>query len=404
MGTGADFVAPVRRRRLPRLARRVRNWIPMRRTHALLALLLAALPLIGPLSTTAAAPAGRAGVPELVRWQRQMVIFGRKSCEYLRQPHTNDELLTAVYYDAIDVFLQIADYTRDPAWTACVQRAKTIYRDQYVLANQGKVPGYWNFTNGLTRDYLKTGDPASKEAVITLSQNAAYTPDLTPLDWTASAWRSREVAYAIMSYINAEKLGAPPRARLARHVDQALSHIDQWFISKSFRCPRDCDPAAAKFQYYIQPFMVGLTAEALIMHFDKTHDPRIVPAIQAALDWLWAHAWVPADESFWYENWVSDPGQPFPPRPGSPDLNLLIAPAYAWLYRQTGDVTYRQRGDQVFAGGVKRAFLAGNKQFNQSYWTSFDFVRWRAAGSDLPAASPGTRGPAPATAPAAPHR
>ena len=150
--------------------------------------------------------------------------------------------------------------------------------------------------------------------------------------------------------------------------------------------------------------MVGLTAEALIMHFDKTHDPRVVPAIKTALDWLWSHAWVPADESFWYENWVSDPGQPFGPRPGSPDLNLLIAPAYAWLYRQTGDVTYRQRGDQIFAGGVKRAFLAGNKQFNQSYWTSFDFVRWRAAGPELPAASPGTRGPAPATAPAAPHR
>ena len=357
----------------------------MRRTHALIALLVAALPMIGRPSSTGAAPPKSAGIPELGRWETQMVSFGRRTCDYLGQPHTNDELLAAVYYDAVDVFLRIGEYTRDPAWTACAQRAKTIYRDRYVLANKGQVPGYWNFTHGLTLDYLKTGDAASKEAVIILSQNAAYAHDLTPLDKTASAWRSREVAYAIMSYINAEKVGAPPRARLALHVDQALGHIDQWFGgAKTFRCPRDCDPAAAAGQYYIQPFMVGLTSEALIMHFEKSHDPRIVPAVKTALDWLWAHAWVPADQAFWYENWVPDPAQPFPSRPGAPDLNLLIAPSYGWLYRQTGDVTYRQRGDQIFAGGVKRAFLGGSKQFNQSYRTSFDYVKWRAAGPESP--------------------
>jgi len=333
------------------------------------------------------------------------VSFGRKTCDYLGQPHTNDELLAAVYYDAVDVFLQIGEYTRDPAWTVCAQRAKTIYRDRYVLANKGQVPGYWNFTHGLTLDYLKTGDATSKDAVIVLSRTAAYARDSDlSVPSIRSAWASREVAYAIMTHLNAEKVGAAPRATTPQFIDLALRHMDQWFGSRSFRCPSVCDPAAAKGQYYIQPFMVGLTSEALIMWFDKTHDARVVPAVKTALDWLWTHAWVPADEAFWYDNWVADPAQPFPPRPGAPDLNLLIATSYVWLYRQTGDVTYRQRGDQIFAGGVKRAFLAGNKQFNQSYRASFDYVKWRAAGSEPPSASTGTPAPATTTAPAARRR
>jgi hypothetical protein len=33
----------------------------------------------------------------------------------------------------------------------------------------------------------------------------------------------------------------------------------------------------------------------------------------------------------------------------------------------------------VFAGGVKGAYLAGAKQYNQNYMWSFDYVRWRSA-------------------------
>src|SRR5207302_4670067 len=130
------------------------------------------------------------------------------------------------------------------------------------------VPGYYNFTQGLTMDYLRTGDATSKDAVILLSQNAAFAPDGTPLEWTKDAKFSREVAYTIMAYLNAEKVGAPRRSRLEQLVDQALHHIDQWFVSKSAS--------------YVQPFMVGLTAEALIMYDDIRPDPRIPPAIKIA--------------------------------------------------------------------------------------------------------------------------
>jgi hypothetical protein len=47
------------------------------------------------------------------------------------------------------------------------------------------------------------------------------------------------------------------------------------------------------------------------------------------------------------------------------------------MYHQTGDDAYRDRGDQVFAGGVTRAWLDGGKQFNQNYMWSFEYVKRR---------------------------
>src|SRR5439155_951696 len=42
---------------------------------------------------------------------------------------------------------------------------------------------------------------------------------------------------------------------------------------------------------------------------------------------------------------------------------------------------YRDRGDQVFAGGVLKAFLGSGKQFDQNYAWSFDYVKWRGGGA-----------------------
>src|SRR5436190_1936194 len=228
-------------------------------------------------------------------------------------------------------------------------------------------------------DFERTADCNSKSAVLSHALNAAYSTDADyNASETQSAWLSREEAYGLMAHPHAGRLGATPRASTPQIAEKNFAYMDQWFGSKSFRCPSICDPAAAKGQYYIQPFMVGLTAEALIMWFDKTGDARVLPALRQAMDWLWANAWVAGDQSFWYENWVPTPATPFPAQPGAPDLNLLIAPAFAWIYKQTGDTTYRDRGDQVFAGGVLNAYLAGGKQFDQNYKWSFEYVRLRS--------------------------
>ena len=168
-----------------------------------------------------------------------------------------------------------------------------------------------------------------------------------------------------MSYLNAEAAGEPRRERLAALVEQALGHLDQWFVSQT--AP------------YMQPFMVGLTLQALIQVQETIPDSRIPAAISTALEGLWTRTWVPSAEAFMYVDRESPEGGTQP----ATDLNLLIAPAYAWMYLQTADTRYRDRGDQVFAGGVKFAWIDGSKQFNQNYMWSFAYVSWRHMADQL---------------------
>jgi len=289
-------------------------------------------------------------------WKSQMLEYGRRHGQELTDlaSGTPSDQKDATYYDAERVFYQIAAYTGDPSWANYAQTAERYYRDGYVLPNQGVVPGYWNFTQGLRMDYEQTHDAASREAIILLSQNAAFANPITPVEWSESAQYSREVAYAIMSYVNAEAVGAAPIPREAQLIDQAMRHIDQWFVSKS-----------ASYM----PFMVGLTTQALIHAYEQTPDPRIQTAVATAVNGLWQEAWLPSATAFYYAGTN--------PTEAAPDLNMLIAPAYAWMYRQTGDVTYRDRGDAIFAGGVHNAYLEPMKQFDQNYAWSFDYLTYR---------------------------
>src|SRR5436190_536526 len=309
------------------------------------------------------APAAAQPIPQLALWEAHMLSYGQSLCDYLASGATQDSKLQNVYYDAIRVFYQIADYTNNPAWNTCAQRARSVYRDQYVMgaacwpSGFGCVPGYWNFTHGERMDFERTADGNSKSAVLSQALNAAYSTDADyNASETQSAWLSREEAYGLMAHLNAERLGAAPRASTPQIAEKNFAYMDQWFGSKSFRCPSICDPAAAKGQYYIQPFMVGLTAEALIMWFDKTGDARVLPALRQAMDWLWANAWVAGDQSFWYENWVPTPATPFPAQPGAPDLTpptvSITAPTAGTTVSGTVSVT-ATAADNVGVVGVQ---------------------------------------------------
>lgn len=290
-----------------------------------------------------------------------MRYYGGIHCLNLDNPAMNkDYKLASTYYDSSLVFFKIADYTNDPAWLSCAEAAERVYRDSYVMPSVGAVPGYWNFSHGLVQDYLRTGDDRSKRAAVMLSQNAAYAGDQTPLEWTRSADYSREVAYAIMSYLNAEDCGEARRARLTALVDQAFDHLDQWFVRQN--AP------------YVRPFMVALTSQALITYHERTGDSRVLPALTRAADRLWDNTWLPHENAFMYTDREHSSGG----REPAPDLNLLIAPLYGWLYHQTGEPRFAERGDQIFAGGVRDAFLDHGKQFNQSYRWSFEYVQWRS--------------------------
>jgi hypothetical protein len=301
-----------------------------------------------------------APIPELGRWEAQMRSGGRAVCALLQRREASfDERLAATYYDATAVFYQIADYTGEAEWSGCAAAARRVYRDEYVRPNEGRIPGYWNFTRGLTEDYLRTGDEASREAVLALARNGAFARDSTGVAETLSPDQSRETAYVILAYLNAEEIGGEDRARLATVVDHAFGHLESWFVS-----------GAAS---YVRPFMVALTAEALIRFHERRGDVRTVPALVRAADAMWERMWLPDAQAFMYTDRVVPSGG----REPSPDLNLLIAPLYGWLYRMTGEPRFAERGDAIFAGGIRGANISNPKQFNQNYRWSGRYVEWR---------------------------
>jgi hypothetical protein len=299
-------------------------------------------------------------IPSLKKWESNMIQFGRKHCEYLKSQNlTFDERLAATYYDAEYIYYRIADYTNDSSWIECAQAAEKIYRDSYVLRINGGTPGYWNFAKGLAEDYIRTGDDRSKQAVDLLSKRAAFAADATNPNATKSANVSREVAYAIISYLCSEEVGEPRRNRLRMLINDSFIHIIQWFIVNK--------------KINIKPFMVGLTAEALIDYYNQTKDIRVINGLVFTLDRMWDVAWIPERKAFLYET-VGE-------RSPASDLNLLIAHAYAWVYAKTGIERFLERADNIFQGGVEGAWLNNPKQFNQSYRTSFDYVRYRLNGA-----------------------
>ena len=167
-------------------------------------------------------------------------------------------------------FYQIADYTGDPSWNQPAQACAALYREAMVLPLQGKVKGWRIFPHGLYEDYRRTGNAHSRDALILMSKNADFAREGTPFADTENEALSREVAYNLNTFLTVMKLGEPMPSRLPRLYEQALGHLDQWFVHES-------SPDYA-------PFMFGLTAEALIGYYEQVHpDPRIIAGLQTRL-------------------------------------------------------------------------------------------------------------------------
>ena len=310
-------------------------------------------------------PVPDAHPPDKAIWEAHMIEWGIVHGDWLdTQPEpNNDAKLDHVYYDQGWAFYQIADYTgQAEPWRTYAKKALIWFYDYAIYRNTGVVPGYYNFTHGLRKDYEETGDEQSKQGVITLSKNASYATDSSDITYTATIDRSREAAYAVLSYIDAESLGEPRRDKRQKLVEQMYDHVEE-FQDQSRWGTRE-----------ITPFMMAITSQSLIADWDETQDARCLPAVKQLLDFVWPIAWHEPTSALLYQinpgyvNGVSTTG--------AVDLNMIIAPWCSWLWRQTGDVQYRDKFDAMLYGS-KDSYLQRSKQYNQNYWWSFEGMRWR---------------------------
>jgi len=322
-----------------------------------------------------------------------MKTYGTQQCNTIKS-QTGEAKLGSTYYDLESTAYRIAAYTGSTSWNACANEAEIGYRDGYVEqaaadgGGYGALPGYWLFTDGLRKDFELNADARSKEAVNQIALHGSYCRDDTPIEWSASASYIREDSYCINSFLDAEALGFAHRARADTMLTQLLDQIDAT-ITGRYKAEQDADvPDTCKGKDYAQPFYMGLAMKTLIEWNSVRPDGRIQPAVKRLADFMWDKLrWQPVSATqggrFVYSQCSAAPGSPFTAQPDAgpaDDLNLLIAPGYAWLYSKTGDPVYRDRGDQIWTVGVKDATQNGlnSKQFNQNYMWSFDYVKYRS--------------------------
>jgi hypothetical protein len=321
----------------------------------------------------------------LAQFEQNMLVFGQKNCDYLSDGTADDAHQMAEYYDAMRVLFLIGDYTKDPKWYACAATARKDFRDYYIIPNNGAVPGYWNHAKGLAEDWLRNKDATSKTAVHLLATNGAWCVNSA---YNAANLpdpeQERENALCAMTLIDDYRVGNGLDPRVAsQFLPNALLHLQRQFGTKDVP--------------HVKPFMVALAIEFLSRYYyEVTPDPRILPAVKTAADGLWANFWVDSSQAMLYIDHQIPGDDPSAP---APDLNLLIAPIYGFLYKETGDATQKTRGDALFAGGVAAAFLGNGKQFDQNYRSSIDYVKWTRPTPTVMPTSTSTATPVPTKTP-----
>jgi hypothetical protein len=279
-----------------------------------------------------------------------MLIYGTQHCDPARIVSGGLDASQLWNFDGMRAILNVASFTGDPSWFECVVHLRDLYLG-YVFASNGQVPSWRVFAAGLLLDWRRTQDEQTRQAIILLSKNATFHFTGGGADQSLSL----ETANLINLYLAAEEVGEPQHVILPTSVDFALGHLDQWRNGLTQDFP---------------PYLAAITVDALINWHTVTRDPRIPPAVELALNWLWNSFWNPSTQHF--PSIVCLPGSTNPdcaaPDTGV-DLNLMFAPAYGWLAKQTGNPIYRERATLLFNVGAAAgpSFLFRGKIFSQNY-------------------------------------
>ena len=340
-------------------------------------------------------------LPLLALWESNMLTHGAIWGDWLVANPEGAGALNNTYYDGQRVFFQIADYTSDNAtWYPYAAAAEVVRRDNYyltILQGPYKASGHQRFMHGLYQDAVRTGDAISIAGIPLLRDEPSQSnPDTSgsAAGWWASGF-SREIAYGLSGQVFAERYGhARNETRMATFVAMCLAHVNEW-VTEVYIDPTNV----------LKPWMCGLTAEALIDYYQwevdqgNSPDETIPNALKSLADFLMV-ATVQDGVNAGKLMWVADLGgsggawddtggvgygafryEDANAANPAPDLTLLVAPLFAWVFNHFGIESYITFGDLVWEGGVGLGapFSAG-KQFNQNYRWSFDYVTWRTEG------------------------
>lgn len=275
------------------------------------------------------------------------------------------------YYDGAWVYRQIAAYTGDSDWLRCANNITDQYRDRYVLPNNGSLPGYRIFTDGLKAACASCDGRNRLATFLLAARNGAAAG--------GSVWTSgmRETAYLLESAINAANAhGYTEWSRIPTAGDWGA--IRSAISTSASRLLGMMDSVRGDHYNSQQTFMIGLALRALIQYWEYSGDPRVPVEVKEVLDYIWDRLWDRSRMRLIFN--VAPRGakcevtcNPI----AHTDLINMTVPAFAWYWSITGDETYRERGDEMFSHSLDTSIADHGKIFTQNYRWGIDYVLWR---------------------------
>ena len=302
-------------------------------------------------------------IPGLDWWERNCQLQAMMHCN----PRPGSDVMypysaSSAYYDGAWSLFQLADYTGNVEYEWGANVLLDIYMT-YIEAT-GSARGTRVYLDGLVESYLRNGDQRAKYAAWKVHDHSAY----TDTGGGPTGNLCRETALALRAYMVMEKrMGADHHPMFENAVGYLIGDLEQWYVTGGVG---------------MELFMHGLVCQTLIEYLEfrpaAVERERITHLTKLSADWLWNNAWVEVSptsgktvQGFKYKKDSTT---------GTPDLNMFFAPMFAWLWRETGDDVYRQRGDLIFESGAKRCHIHepyNGKQFAQYMYGAFPYIRLR---------------------------
>ena len=337
-------------------------------------------------------PLGQTGFPA---WdQKQLNSFTRIETVGTAACASTDQ-----YYDSITTAYQLYARTGDVRHMAVARRwALHHRRDQIYLSGgnvgHGQCPDIsktrYTFPQGLVEDYFMFGDPEARRVAGLIVDNFYMTHggnNYYQAPNSRGFFTEREAAFALIGVLSYyEATGNPAyldhvRTRVASlHRMQVDNGRRAWVHNLYDHDPSEgCSPT----DYGSSPWMSGLLLEAIVHYHQLSNDPVARESILMAVDDLRARYLATgsnAGASFVYLGCsaYSD---------GTPDLDNLIAHAYGYAYRLTGDTSYRTLGTALFNTSVEDGSAGSAKHYDQQFRSSGHFPAYiSGTATTLPAA------------------
>ncbi|MBY0490095.1 MAG: hypothetical protein K2R93_09675 [Gemmatimonadaceae bacterium] len=277
---------------------------------------------------------------------------------------------TANYYDrALNHYVYWAR-SGDPKWFFRATALARDYRRKYIEANNYLPSPHWAQMEGLALSHWLAGDDSAVAAVVRSATRLTevYTPDIV------SVGEGRITARMVIMSLLSWELGdrsQPWRTRLDDYVRKTISTIQQ---DGSYIWPNWCSGQSN--------YMAGMLNDAMIKYYERINqDPSVITAVAASTEYMWRTQWNASVGAFRYVNKSctaipeSEAGQ-IPT-----DLNGLILVGFAFGAKHATSPSIRAernaRVDSIAASMVDNAWIAGSKQFNQSYYYTHAYMWYR---------------------------